>query len=628
MEKYLYIALFAPLVGSLFSALFATTPKRQFVGVIASLLLATSWFASMKLFFYVDEEHIVKTTLFNWISAGNFNLDFNFIVDQVSVIMMVTVTTVSTLVHVYSNYYMEHDKSFNRFFSYLSAFVFSMMVLVMSDNFLGLFIGWEGVGVCSWLLIGFWYHKEDLPREIYPAISPAWAANEAFIMNRIADLGMLIGIFLIYWNLGSLNYDEVFANIGKLSHYTIALIGIFLFIGAMGKSAQFPLHTWLADAMEGPTPVSALIHAATMVTAGVYLVVRSFPIYGNIPEVGILIASVGAFVAVFAATMALVNNDLKKIIAYSTLSQLGYMFVAGGLGAYWIALFHLMTHAFFKSVLFLGAGNVMHAMHDELNIKKMGALGKEMKWTMIIMTIASLALAGIWPFAGFFSKDKILETAFSSHHYILWGLLWIGAGLTAFYSFRLIMLVFTGKPRYKEIGAHPHEAKWYALAAMAPLAILATIAGWFEHGFVEFVTQLLPEYEPHVSLVIFIFLLVITLGIAIGGIIFAIKKYSNNKTKDLFEGTFIHDILANQYYIPHLYEKIFSKPYAELSELAWKKVDMKIIDTVVDGIAIIIYKLGGKSTAMQSGNLSKNLKWMVFGLVILLALVVLYKPGM
>ena len=628
MEKYLYIALFAPLVSSLFGALFATTPKRQFVGVIASLLLGISWFASMKLLFYVDEEHIVKTTLFNWISAGNFKLDFNFVVDQVSVIMMVTVTTVSALVHVYSNYYMEHDKSFNRFFSYLSAFVFSMMVLVMSDNFLGLFIGWEGVGVCSWLLIGFWYEKEDLPREIYPAISPSWAANEAFIMNRIADLGMLIGIFLIYWNLGTLNYDEVFANVGKLSHYTIVLIGIFLFIGAMGKSAQFPLHTWLADAMEGPTPVSALIHAATMVTAGVYLVVRSFPIYSNIPEVGVLIASVGAFVAVFAATMALVNNDLKKIIAYSTLSQLGYMFVAGGLGAYWIALFHLMTHAFFKSVLFLGAGNVMHAMHDELNIKKMGALGKEMKWTMIIMTIASLALAGIWPFAGFFSKDKILETAFSSHHYILWAMLWLGAGLTAFYSFRLIMLVFTGKPRYKEIGAHPHEAKSYALWAMAPLAVLAGIAGWFEHSFVEYVTELLPEYEPHVSILVFIFLLLITLGIAISGIVFAVKKYSNNKTKDLFEGTVIHDVLANQYYIPNFYEKVFSKPYAELSKLAWKKVDMKIVDAVVDGIAAIIYKLGGKSTAMQSGNLSKNLKWMVFGLIVLLVFVVLYKPGM
>ncbi len=628
MEKYLYIALFAPIVGSLFAALFATTPKKLFVGVVTSSLLALSWFASMRLLFYVDGEHIVKSKLFNWISAGNFHLDFGFVVDQASVIMMVTVTTVSALVHIYSNYYMEHDKSFNRFFSYLSAFVFSMMILVMSDNFLGLFIGWEGVGVCSWLLIGFWYHKEDLPREVYPAISPSWAANEAFIMNRIADLGMLIGIFLIYWNLGSLDYDVVFAHVGSLSHSTVVLIGIFLFIGAMGKSAQFPLHTWLADAMEGPTPVSALIHAATMVTAGVYLVVRSFPIYQTIPEIGFIIAMVGAFVAVFAASMALVNNDLKKIIAYSTLSQLGYMFVAGGLGAYWIALFHLMTHAFFKSVLFLGAGNVMHAMHDELNIKKMGALGKEMKWTMIIMTVASLALAGIYPFAGFFSKDKILETAFSSHHYVLWAMLWLGAGMTAFYSFRLVMIVFTGKPRYKEIGAHPHEAKWFAIAAMAPLAILATIAGFFEHSFVHFVTEFLPEYEPEVSTGTFLFLLVVTLGIALGGIVFAVLKFRNNKLKDLFEGTPIHSLLLNQYYIPQFYEKVITKPYYELSKIAWEKIDMKIVDASVDGIAAIIYKLGGKSTAMQSGNLSKNLKWMVVGLVVLLMFVVFYKPGM
>ena len=287
-----------------------------------------------------------------------------------------------------------------------------------------------------------------------------------------------------------------------------------------------------------------------------------------------------------------------------------------------------MTHAFFKSVLFLGAGNVMHAMHDELNIKKMGALGKEMKTTMIIMTIASLALAGIWPFAGFFSKDKILETAFASHHYILWAMLWIGAGMTAFYSFRLVMLVFTGKPRYKEIGAHPHEAKWYALAAMAPLAILAIIAGFFEHSFVHYVTEFLPEYEPHVSTGTFLFLLVVTLGIALSGIVFAVLKYRNNKLKDLFEGTPIHSLLANQYYIPHLYEKVISKPYYELSKIAWEKIDMKIVDATVDGIAAIIYKLGGKSTAMQSGNLSKNLKWMVVGLVVLLMFVVFYKPGM
>ncbi|MCK9256526.1 MAG: NADH-quinone oxidoreductase subunit L, partial [Sulfurospirillaceae bacterium] len=362
MEKLLYIALFSPLIGSLFAGIFATKPKLLITGVVTSALIGISMIASLMLLGYVDGVTTVNVKLFDWISAGSFDVGFGFVVDQVSVIMMVTVTVVSTAVHVYSIGYMEKDESFNRFFSYLSAFVFSMLILVMSDNFLGLFIGWEGVGLCSWMLIGFWYHKE----------SASWAANEAFIMNRIADLGMLLGIFLIYWQTGSLKYSEVFGAVGSLAPATISLIAIFLFIGAMGKSAQFPLHTWLADAMEGPTPVSALIHAATMVTAGVYLLVRANPIYSFVPEVGAYIAALGAFVAIFAATMALVNNDLKRIIAYSTLSQLGYMFVAAGLGAYWIALFHLMTHAFFKSLLFLGAGNVMHAMEDELNIKKMG----------------------------------------------------------------------------------------------------------------------------------------------------------------------------------------------------------------------------------------------------------------
>ncbi|HIP20953.1 MAG TPA: NADH-quinone oxidoreductase subunit L, partial [Sulfurimonas sp.] len=338
MEKYLYIALFAPLVSSLFAALFTATPKKKFVGIIASLLIFTAFVASSMLLTHVlSGEEIVHVELMTWMATGNLYIPFGFVVDQVSVTMMMVVTLVSTIVHIYAIGYMDHDSGFNRFFSYLSAFVFSMMILVMSDNFVGLFIGWEGVGLCSWLLIGFWFHKE----------SATWAANEAFIMNRIADLGMLIGIFLVYWNTGTLQYDGAFAAFHDLDHATLTWIGIFLFIGAMGKSAQFPLHTWLADAMEGPTPVSALIHAATMVTAGVYLVVRSNELYALIPNVGLFIASLGAFVAIFAATMALVNRDIKRVVAYSTLSQLGYMFAAAGLGAYWVALFHLMAHAFF-----------------------------------------------------------------------------------------------------------------------------------------------------------------------------------------------------------------------------------------------------------------------------------------
>jgi NADH-quinone oxidoreductase subunit L len=612
MEKYVYIALFAPLAASIFAALFSLGKKSFFVGIVNSLLIGFSAVSSLILLFNGERLHV---TLGEWISAGDLNVPFGFVVDEVSVIMMVTVGVVSTLVHVYSIYYMEHDKGFNRYFSYLSAFVFSMLVLVMSDNFLGLFIGWEGVGLCSWMLIGFWYHKD----------SASWAANEAFIMNRIADLGMLIGIFVIYWQIGSLQYDTVFASISDLDNVTIIIIGILLFVGAMGKSAQFPLHTWLADAMEGPTPVSALIHAATMVTAGVYLVVRANPLFSLIPDVGFFIASLGAFVAIFAALMALVNNDLKRIIAYSTLSQLGYMFVAAGFGAYWIALFHLMTHAFFKSLLFLGAGNVMHAMHDELNIKKMGGMYKAMKYTAILMIIASVALAGIWPFAGFFSKDKILEVALNEHAYILFTALWIGAGLTAFYSFRLICLVFFGEKRYEKLHIHPHEASALAIASMIPLGILAVISGSFEHKFSQFVTSFLPNYEFTLEHFLVIIMISATSVIALLGIGFAVYMYIvNGGFSKKLEKNFFYKLLFNQYYIPKFYADYIVRPFEKLAEFLWKRVDERIIDATVDAIANTMKYGGEKIRGMQSGNLSAMLRWMVFGLALLLTAAIVY----
>jgi NADH-quinone oxidoreductase subunit L len=618
METLLYVALFSPLVGSLFAGIYGASPKTILTGIVTSALIFISFVSSVILFLHLyNGGERIHVEMMDWIMAGDLNVPFGFVVDQVSVTMMLVVTLVSTVVHIYSMGYMEKDKGFNRFFSYLSAFVFSMMVLVMSDNFLGLFIGWEGVGLCSWLLIGFWYHKE----------SATWAANEAFIMNRIADLGMLIGIFLIYWNLGSLQYDVVFANIGDLDISVVTWIGIFLFIGAMGKSAQFPLHTWLADAMEGPTPVSALIHAATMVTAGVYLVIRANEIFFLIPDVGYFIASLGAFVAMFAATMALVNRDIKRVIAYSTLSQLGYMFVAAGLGAYWIALFHLVTHAFFKALLFLGAGNVMHAMDDELNIMKMGGMRKVMLGTAVLMLIASVALAGIYPFAGFFSKDKILEVAFDGQHYILWGTLWITAGLTAFYSFRVVMLVFFGSERYKDFGFHPHEAHKYMLWAMSPLAVLAIVAGLFEHQFVEFVTAVLPQYEFSVEIHEIVGqLIIVTTGIALTGIGFAVfsNLYREGLFSNAFKNNFIYKILDNQYYIPKIYDEVFSKPYKELSELFWHKIDNKIVDATVDGIAKAIYTTGEETRGMQSGNLSYMLRWMVAGISLFLISAVAY----
>ena len=622
MENLVYIALFAPLVSSLFAALFGMTPKKQFVGVVASVLLGISFVASAMLAYHVyTTGETVRVTLMDWIGAGDLHIPFGFVVDHVSVTMMTVVTLVSTVVHVYSNGYMDHDKGFNRFFSYLSAFVFSMMVLVMSDNFAGLFIGWEGVGVCSWLLIGFWYHKPDVTREENPSISPSWAANEAFIMNRIADLGMLVGLFIVYWNTGTLQYDEVFAQLPHLSGTVLNAAALALFIGAMGKSAQFPLHTWLTDAMEGPTPVSALIHAATMVTAGVFLVVRANPLFAMTPEVSYFIAALGTFVAFFAASMALVNRDLKRIIAFSTLSQLGYMFAAAGLGAYWIALFHLAAHAFFKALLFLGAGNVMHAMDDELDIFKMGGLKKVMRWTYLYMGLASLALAGIPPFAGFFSKDAIIETAFNEGTYILWAILVVTAGMTAFYSFRQVFLTFEGDERYKKYGFHPHEMYRYVLIAMSPLAILAVIAGFFRESFEAFVTKLLPEYHMsehthHLALLLGL----IVLAFAVGGIVLAYKKYAKGLKRDeALENSWYYKLLANQYYIPNLYEEFISKPYAMISDIFWNRVDMKIVDATVDGIAKFLYGTGDGARRMQTGNLSNYLNWMAVGAVLLLA---------
>jgi NADH-quinone oxidoreductase subunit L len=621
MEKLVYIALFAPLVSSLFAAMFAMTPRKTFVGIIASLLLFTGFVASATLAVNIfTTGEAVSVTMMQWIGMGDLYIPFGFVADQVSVTMMTMVSLISTIVHVYSIGYMDHDKSFNRFFSYLSAFVFSMMVLVMSDNFAGLFIGWEGVGVCSWLLIGFWYHKPDQSREANPSISPSWAANEAFIMNRIADLGMLVGLFILYWNVGSLQYDDVFAAIPNLDQWILNGAALALFIGAMGKSAQFPLHTWLTDAMEGPTPVSALIHAATMVTAGVFLVIRANPLFSVTPEVSYFIAALGTFVAFFAASMALVNRDLKRIIAFSTLSQLGYMFAAAGLGAYWIALFHLVAHAFFKALLFLGAGNVMHAMHDELDIFKMGGLKKVMRPTYIYMGLASLTLAGIFPLAGFFSKDAIIETAFNEGTYILWIMLVVTAGMTAFYSFRQVFLTFHGTERYDHHEIHPHEMYKFVLIAMSPLAILAVIAGAFKDGFETFVTSLLPAYHmsEHTHHYVWLLTAIVTL-FAVGGIALAYIKYNKGlERNEKLENSFIYKLLSNQYYIPNLYTELISKPYAMISEKFWHGVDMKIVDRTVDGVAHFLYKSGDVNRRMQTGNLSHYLNWMAVGAVVLM----------
>jgi len=628
MESLVYIALFAPFVGSLFAGLFfARSPKTHLVGIVNSLLLGVAFISSVTLAMHVAEHGAIHLKMMDWITVGDLSIPFGFVVDRISVTMMVVVTLVSTVVHIYSTGYMNHDKGYNRFFSYLSAFVFAMMILVMSDNFAGLFIGWEGVGVCSWLLIGFWYHKEDKTFEENPSISPSWAANEAFIMNRVADLGMLVGIFLIYWNVGSLQYDVVFNALPNLSDGILVSIAIALFIGAMGKSAQFPFHTWLTDAMEGPTPVSALIHAATMVTAGVFLVIRANPLFSldAVAGVSMFIASLGAFVAFYAASMALSARDIKRIVALSTLSQLGYMFAAAGLGAYWIALFHLAAHAFFKALLFLGAGNVMHAMDDELDIFKMGGMKKVMMGSYIYMFIASFALAGLPFMAGYYSKDAIIESAFNDGSFIVWGILVITAGMTAFYSFRQVFFTFHGEERYKALGFHPHDMYKYVLVAMSPLAILAISLGWFMDDYHEFITgnsAIMPNYEmsehtEHISWALGL----LVIALAVTGIIIAYKKYARKgekawKRNEAFEASFLYKLVANQYYVPKFYDEFIVQPYTVASAKFWE-FDKAIVDGLVDFIAKIVYVSGDVSRGMQNGNLSSYLNWMGVGALLL-----------
>ncbi|WP_199763876.1 NADH-quinone oxidoreductase subunit L [Helicobacter bizzozeronii] len=607
MDAYwlLLAVLFLPLAGAIYAGLWGGCRRHLHVGVVNSLLLFVSFLSALVLLIQALQGYSYQAFLLDWINMGDFRIGFSFMLDPINAVMIVVVTLVSFLVHVYSIGYMQHDKGYNRYFSYLSGFVFSMLFLVLSDNFLGLFVGWEGVGLCSYLLIGFWYHKS----------SANSASIEAFVMNRMADLGMLMGILLLYWSVGSLQYSVVFANIASIDPYVLFWIGVLLFVGAMGKSAQFPMHTWLANAMEGPTPVSALIHAATMVTAGVYLLVRAHPLYSAIPQVGYAIACLGAFVALFGASMALVNKDLKRIIAYSTLSQLGYMFVAAGLGAYWVALFHLFTHAFFKALLFLGAGNVMHAMHDELDISKMGGLYKPLKMTAIFMIIASVALCGIYPFAGFFSKDKILEVAFGSAHHGLFLALLIGALFTAFYSFRLLMLVFFA-PKVHSI-EHPHEAPNFMLGAMLPLVILAIMAGFFEHSFFNFVSQAISvpsflDYYPSKGLLVGLSLVLVS-----ATIIYAFKKYQKGIICKGKGHGFFYNLLYNQYYIPKLYACL-ARGFLRFCLFLWRKVEVRLLDQFIDALVKIPAFVGTLLRPMQSGNLSAALRWMALGVLVLL----------
>ncbi len=572
----------------------------------------------------------------SWISSGDFAVNWALKLDSLTAIMLIVVTVVSSLVHIYSTAYMHEDKSIARFMSYLSLFTFFMLILVTADNFLQLFVGWEGVGVASYLLIGFWFKKESANN----------AAIKAFVANRVGDFGLILAISLIYVTFGTVEFAPVFAavchhvgatfNMFGMEFNTINTICVLLFIGAMGKSAQIGLHVWLADAMEGPTPVSALIHAATMVTAGVFLVARCSPIFEFSPFALGIVTLVGAATALFAATIALTQNDIKKIIAYSTCSQLGYMFFACGVSAYSAAVFHLATHAFFKALLFLGAGSVIHAMHHEQDIQKMGGIWKKIPITYAMMWIGSLALAGFPPFAGFYSKDVILEAAFMSHSpfgKLAYGMGITAAFLTAFYSWRLLFLTFHGKTRADHhTFDHAHESPIAMLIPLFVLAIGSVAAGFVgakflnmvsaEHNFFENVIyvgesklELLEEIHHAPTLVKISPLIVGVVAIALAYVFYLVKTDLPSKLANTFKP--LYRLSLNKWYFDEIYDCIFVRPTKKIGDFLWRIIDIKFVDGMPNGLVALCKKASGYTSKLQTGFIYNYALAIVIGVVIL-----------
>ncbi len=626
----LKILVFLPLMGSVLSGLFPTVLGKKGVMWVPTLFSFLSLLFSIILLSQAIAGESYITHLGYWINSESLTVGWSLRLDVLSAVMLFVVMLVSSLVHLYSIGYMDHDEHKARFFSYLSLFTFAMLMLVTSNNFLQLFFGWEGVGLCSYLLIGFWFKKQ----------SANAAAIKAFIVNRVGDLGLILGICIIYKLTGSLDFDKVFEKTSlfiesnilffNFSIPYIELACFLLFVGAMGKSAQIGLHTWLADAMEGPTPVSALIHAATMVTAGVFLVARCSPLFEYAPIALNFVILVGAITSIFAACIAITQNDIKKIIAYSTCSQLGYMFFACGVSAYSAGMFHLMTHAFFKALLFLGAGSVIHALSDEQDIRKMGGLAKVLPYTCAAMWIGSLALAGLPPFAGFFSKDIILEAAWGHHSnfgYIAFYLGLIAAFLTAFYSWKILFMVFHGKPRTDISKAH--ESPLYILIPLLVLSIGAIISGWLGYSMVDthhdFWLESILILDSHQALVnahhVPLLVKLSPIIVAILGIYFAwifyIKKVDLPK---IYAGRFpmLHNISKNKFWFDEIYDFILTRQLKNIGNILWTKGDIRIIDRFgPNGIAYFCSRIASRIKSFQSGYVYHYAFTMFFGLIIL-----------
>ncbi len=632
--------LFLPLLASITSGFFGKYIGDKNSEIITSLFVSISAFLSLILFYNVIINHYESNVVVaTWINSGTLDVNWSIKVDTLSSVMLVVVTLVSSLVHIYSIGYMSHDPHKPRFMAYLSLFTFAMLTLVTSDNFLQLFFGWEGVGLCSYFLIGFWFKKD----------SANAAAMKAFVVNRIGDFGFALGIFLIFYLFGTVNYSEVFQQIPLIIDKKLLFLGIhvnaidliciLLFIGAMGKSAQIFLHTWLPDAMEGPTPVSALIHAATMVTAGVFLVVRCSPIFEYSPLALNIITIVGMTTAFFAATVALVQTDIKKIIAYSTCSQLGYMFFAAGVGAYNVAMFHLFTHAFFKALLFLGSGSVIHSFKDEQDINQMGAVYNKLPYTWILMIIGTLALTGFPFLSGFYSKDAIIEFAYlrgNTAGYYAAGVGILTALLTSIYSWRLIFKTFHGSYNNKKIKIE--EMRESPLVMLLPLIVLAIgsiFAGFLfkdlfighgvENNFwgesIKFLNPLRTDHPP--LWIIFITPILVLLSIPISYYLFVKNKEIPNQFVQLNKP--LYNFLVNKWYFDELYNIIFIQPSKKIGLFFWKVVDIKIIDRFgPDGVSSLVKDLSLKASKFQSGFIYQYAFMILIGFSALLTFLILY----
>ncbi len=607
-----------PLAGFLLNGLVGPRAGKTFVSFVGCGLPVLAFLATVRCFLELqgggNDGAALLETVYTWASIGGSSFDIAFYFDRLSAVMTLIVTGVGSLIHVYSTGYMKDDASYARYFAYLNLFLFFMLLLVLGRSLLVTFVGWEGVGLASYLLIGFWF--ED------PA--KAAAGKKAFITNRIGDAGFLLGMFLLYHTLGTLDMDRVndAFNAPVMPVVSASLVGVLLFIGAMGKSAQIPLHVWLPDAMAGPTPVSALIHAATMVTAGVYLVARLNGVYAHAPEASQLIAVIGASTAFFAATVAIVQTDIKKVLAYSTLSQLGFMFVALGVGAYGVAVFHLYTHAFFKACLFLGAGSVIHAMSGEQDIRKMGGLARKIPVTFVTFAVATAAIAGIPPLAGFFSKDEILWFSFASEtggSTLLWLTMSFTALMTSFYMFRLLWVTFLTPSRMThEAEHHVHESPFSMTGVLVVLAVLSAVGGFI--SIPHFLEPLLPmaraqeSLEHHETT-----LIVLSVVLAAVGLAAAILIYRNGLAKaDALAARFprLHRLLSGKYYVDELYDAVLNRPLNWISDRIFLRLgDGLLIDGTLNGLAAVAQRAAGRLSRVETGNLQFYVVLAVLGIV-------------